>query len=57
MKGGITFYYALRLSFVWHSGERNPQTWFCFRVRGSLEQSVLEEMEDPRSHELVDAAL
>lgn len=31
------------MSFVWHSGGHNPQTWFCFRVGGGLEQSLMEE--------------
>lgn len=36
MKGGTTFYYVLKMSFMWHSGKHNLQTWFCFRVKGSL---------------------
>lgn len=55
MKGGTTFYHALKMSFVWHSGKHNLQTRLCFRVRGSLEQSLMEEMEDPRSYGCVDA--
>lgn len=43
MKGGRTFYCVLKMSFVWHSGGHNPQTWFCFRVGGGLEQSLMEE--------------
>lgn len=54
MKGGTTFYYVLKMSFMWHSGKHNLQSRFCFRVKGSLEQSLMEEMEDPRSYERVD---
>lgn len=44
----LHFFFKLKMTFVWHQEKDKPQKLALLESRGHLEQSVKEEMEDPK---------
>lgn len=55
-EGKKLHFLKLKMTFVWHQEKDKPQKLVLLESGGNLEQSVKEEMEDPKKWELMDAS-